>query len=91
MLSDWLSEKMVDGCDYLKKRFLNLSELLTSKKALCIVGGVLLVVYVLASPVKIAVTGAMCCCYVLAQGWVDGKKCNCDCAHCDCQGKLIGD
>jgi len=58
----------------LQERLSNLVDMVTSKKALVTIGAAILIVWGISSAPKIVAVAAVATAYVLAQGYVDGKK-----------------
>jgi hypothetical protein len=58
----------------LQERLSNLVDLVTSKKALVTIGASVLIVWGISTAPKIVAVAAVATAYVLAQGYVDGKK-----------------
>ena len=57
-----------------QERVANLFDLFTSKKALIAIAAAILIVWGVATLPKIVAVAAVAVAYILAQGYVDGKK-----------------
>jgi hypothetical protein len=63
-----------DLTDKIQERAANIVDLLTSKKALVAVGAAVLIVWGVSALPKVVAIAGVAIAYLLAQGYVDGKK-----------------